>query len=354
MDNSQVEKKVYVFPRYGQLVASSRIRCYELFKLLPKEYDVTFLDLIGNELIERKFKRGNYPVIGIFRALLKRLKILILIPSNSIVWVEKEFLPFFPGIVELSIINLKRLKAYYDFDDDWITYYVNKNFLIRKLCANKFRVIFSNAKYIVSNERLFETFVLQGLTPIKVLRTNIHFKNLVRIVPESGIWGSKPTLGWIGTPLSALQQVGSHVDLVNQLCEKYEVWFCGIGDVMPNLKVKRIDWRIDGELDFIDSCHFGFVPMSDSPFNKNKSFLKAHMFLARGKPVFAPKGISGLSNLPGVHTFTTLNDISNVIAFYKRTPNEYSITSKSLVAQYSAAVFNDNSVEELKSLLINW
>jgi len=228
----------------------------------------------------------------------------------DLVWLEKEFLPWCPGLMEHAA--LARTPYVVDFDDAWfLRYQAHPRSLVRRLLGDKFdRTVCGAACVVAGNAVLADWARDRGARRVVRVPTVVDdTRYLVTPLPEEPF-----TVGWIGTPMTAPSLSLVH-EALRQLARQGPIRLRVIGApglTLDGVTVESLPWSEATEAAQISSFHVGIMPLADAPWERGKCGYKLIQYMAAGRPVVAsPVGANTEIVLPGE------------TGFLARTPTEW-------------------------------
>ncbi len=118
--------------KYDRNGASSRYRSFQYFLKIKNsglKYEV--FPLFNEQYLVKKYKNRRTPFLLVLYLFIRRLLIILRLPSHSIVVIEYELMPFFPAIFEW-LLHYRGCKLIIDYDDAvFHRYDRHKNSLVR-------------------------------------------------------------------------------------------------------------------------------------------------------------------------------------------------------------------------------
>ena len=290
--------KIYLFTRYDNLGASSRVRFIQFFPILKSiGSDIKHNFLISNKELSKKYSFWQYSFLSIFFAYIKRINQVIRLNKDEIIWIEKELFPYFPLLIEMFF--LKNKKYIIDFDDAiFHNYDKNTNKLIRFIFKNKIETLMKNAYCVsVGNKYLEKKAYSSGAKNIKKIPSVIDLKkyeNLGKIQKNKKL-SKALKIVWIGSPATShyLNLISKPLQVISK---NYDFTLRIIGSEsfkIEGVKLECLRWEEDLEAKYISECDIGIMPLMDTPWDRGKCGYKLIQYMACYLPVIAsPIGIN--------------------------------------------------------------
>lgn len=271
--------------RYGALGASSRLRLAQYAPYLRQAgLHVTLRPFLDDDYLAALYagrQRAGAALAAYRRAVTLRGQI----KSHSLLWIEKELLPWLPFWLERGM--LRNVPYMLDFDDAWALRYAESNSpLVRLLLRNKFGKLLRGAELtIVANDTLYQWASSEGAKNILLLPTVIDLARYAPVPPPMGPF----TVGWIGTPLTAtyLTAIAEPLRALSQE-QPFKLLVIGApGFTLPGVDVESMAWTENTEAAFIGRCHAGIMPLPDTEWANGKSGYKLIQYMAMARPAIA-------------------------------------------------------------------
>ncbi len=310
--------KLLYLPRYERLGASSRLRFYQYVSYLQNQgLEFSAAPLLSDAYIKKMYA-GRLRWKEIFNGYWRRFCNLLYLKNFDAVWLEKEFLPWIPAWIELSLLP-NRTKLIVDYDDAVFHQYdQHRYFIVRWLLGNKIDAVMHRANLVVAgNSYLAERARQAGANWIEILPTVVDTSNY-SVAPKEQ--NREVTIGWIGSPATAhfLRLIAL---VLNELAQNKNVRFVAVGanaDQLVDLPVSAEPWTEDREVDLIQQFDIGIMPLPDEPFERGKCGYKLIQSMACGKPVVAsPVGANSEIVRDGVNGFLATSQTDWVAALTK-------------------------------------
>lgn len=282
-----MKNKVFVFTKYGDLGASSRLRFLQyISKLEDKGINFIICPLFCNDYIN-KFN-SNSPISKkyIIYRYIKRFIKLFYIRKGDILWVEKEIFPYCPSFVE-AILSLFSIKYIVDYDDAiFHNYDSHKSLLVRKLLGRKIDKVMKYSYHVVTGNSYLADRALLNNKNCTIIPTVVEPN---RYSLKEGD-GDLLVIGWIGSP-STQKYVIEIKDILCDICHLYNAKLLFVGASTDILKefdsslVTVASWSEDCESDLINEMTIGIMPLEDGKWEKGKCGYKLIQYMASGLPV---------------------------------------------------------------------
>ncbi|WP_298268352.1 glycosyltransferase family 4 protein [Geobacter sp.] len=309
-------KRVLLLTRYGNLGASSRLRFYQYLPYLESHgYSITVAPLFGNDYV-RGLYQGRIPTFSVLRAYIRRLGFMLQSGQFDLVWVEKEMLPWVPGLIEIGFFPPK-VPLLVDYDDAVFHRYDLHRFpIVRTLLGSKIDSIMQLAEVvIVGNPYLRDRAKQAKAKRIEMIPTVVDASRYA--VALTAI--KQPvTIGWIGSPAT-----DRYLSLVMSVIQKtkisHNIRAVAVGASGEHLAGSSIEiraWTDENEVAEIQQFDIGIMPLHDEEWERGKCGYKLIQYMACGKPVVAsPVGVNSIIVQHGVNGFLARNELEWLQAF---------------------------------------
>ncbi len=315
--------RVLFLTRYDRRGASSRQRCLIYLEALRQAgIAADVRPFLSDSYIDALYRGLPVSLAEILRSYLARLRALALLSRYSLVWIEKEALPWMPAGIEIVLLKLAGVPVVVDYDDaTFHAYDRHRNPLVRRILGAKIdRVMRTADLVIVGNAYLGAHAEAAGADMVSELPTVVDLRRyplVSRWEDRLGTDGEALTIGWIGSPLNspyldllrpALAELSARIPLRLLLIGAAPTALCGV-------PVERLPWSADSEAADIARCDVGVMPLPDAPWERGKCGYKLIQFMAASLPVVAsPVGVNRDIVVPGETGFLAANDADWVSA----------------------------------------
>jgi len=260
--------------------------------LASQDIEVTVAPFYDREFFSIVYQPGHRArkVMMFLKQAAARLSTVAGAGRYDAVLIYREAFPIGPPALEMLLRALGR-PLVYDFDD--AVFLPNTSDANRCLDALKYpqkvATILRRCDEVVAGNEYLARYARQFNPSVRVIPTAVDTSVYV---PRSDRrpQGSRPTIGWIGTPTTAhyLGMIGSALSAVART-HAFTLRVSGAGrDVaFPGVVVESTPWSLAREVVLFNTCDVGVYPLADDEWSRGKCGFKAIEFMACGVPVVA-------------------------------------------------------------------
>jgi glycosyltransferase involved in cell wall biosynthesis len=288
--------RILALSRYGTMGASSRLRFLQYLPALSDSgLEVHFQAFFDNEALSNRYMKGRYGFQMLLNAYLRRVWALLSHERFDLLWIEKEALPWFPALAELTL--LRGLPYVLDYDDAVFHNYDQHRLApVRWLFGRRLDKLMAKATLVVGgNIYLANRAKNAGAPWVEILPTVIDLERYPLRKPLTDQTVTRvPRIVWIGSP-STVHYLQSLQESLQQLarCTSFILRVVGAEIQIPNVQVECAPWSEATEVDAISECDLGVMPLEDSSWEHGKCGYKLIQYMACGLPVVAsPVGVN--------------------------------------------------------------
>jgi glycosyltransferase involved in cell wall biosynthesis len=276
---------------------SSRIRAVQYIDFFKKsgQYHVKWIPRISIPGKGFKNKYFTFPIIKRWLFLFRFIYLIF----NSVdqVFVQRDFL----SKLLLRLIQAKRIKLIYDFDD---AIYLETSDSSKNQDKTA-RMIKAAYAVIVSSDDLIQF--------ASAYNPNVYvIPSPVDIIGKAELKKSKSsnelvTVGWIGsvTTTKYLKEIIVPFTEIG-LTTRFRFLVIGAGEqiVIPGIEVVQKEWSFEKEAEFLDEMDVGIMPLPENDWTQGKGGYKLILYSSAGLPLIAsPVGINKRIVVPGSNGF---------------------------------------------------
>lgn len=275
--------------RYGDEGASSRCR---MFQFIP------YLEKAGIECVVYPFFQQGYTNLRFSnrRALVRRtvddyrrrFRILRDVYDVDVIFLEKEFFPYFPMVLENMFIP-RRIPYVSDYDDAWFHVYdQHANRVVRAALGDKIAKVMGRAISVIAGSEYIAQYASKYSRKVDRLPTVIDLS----LYPESQPPPQPDapfTIGWIGSQ-STLAHLNSIESVLDEFCSTRNARIVVIGptSTLPRIRsLELVPWSRDTEVQNLSIIDVGIMPLPNTPSARGKCAFKLIQYMGCWKPVVA-------------------------------------------------------------------
>lgn len=288
-DPRRAVRRVMVLSRYDASGASSRVRFYQYRDLFDEMgWDMHFEPLMDSHQVSRiGNRRSAIDLMRLASSYLTRIAAILRQKKFDALWIEKELLPFVPGIFEKALLSCAP-PFVVDFDDAIFHNYDRSNrAVVRKLLSGKFDHLLPDAAAVTAGSAYLAEFAIKaGVSNVVRIPSTVDLTRYdVAQYPPHGVL----RVGWVGS-----RTTSAHLDALlpalASAARSVPIELVTIGATpmsQPGLRIEQHAWSQETETALIATCHVGIMPLPDNPWERGKCAYKLIQFMACGRPVIA-------------------------------------------------------------------
>jgi glycosyltransferase involved in cell wall biosynthesis len=245
-----------------------------------------------------------------------RIKELASASRYDLLFVQREAMPFGPGVFERLFQALGRLPMVLDLDDATYVRYVSPTYgrlgSALKFFGKTDKLIDRSAVVICGNRYIAEYVEARGKRAV-VIPTIVDTEVFRPLEKNNEV----PVIGWVGTH-STFQFLEPLLPVFTKLAEKHTFRLRIVGSGRKSVEaegvdVEAVDWSLEREVYDFQSLDIGLYPLDtrgslDPAWLAGKSGFKAIQYLAVGVPfVMSPVGVCAEIGVEGTTHFNAVS-----------------------------------------------
>ncbi|MBK6570392.1 MAG: glycosyltransferase family 4 protein [Burkholderiales bacterium] len=307
--------RILLLAKYGRMGASTRLRSLQYLPAFQRAgVEVVTQSLLSDAALLSRYQQGFYRVTTVLKAYSERTLALLGRRNFSLLWIEKESLPWWPLWIERLL--LRGVPYVLDYDDADFHYYDEHRWeWVRQIFGRRLDGLMAEAALVIAgNDYLARRARDAGARWVEVVPTVIdllRYPFTARYYdPHNGL----PRIVWIGSPCTA-HYLDALREPLGRLASQIPFVLRVIGSgtfEMAGVQVEVVSWNEDTEAQCIHECDVGVMPLLDGPFEKGKCGYKLIQYMGCGLPVVASKVGANMEIVQ-----------EGVTGFLVRTPDEW-------------------------------
>lgn len=287
--------RILFLNRYGSLGASSRMRTIQFIPFLSNRgVDCVVNPLTDDEALSQRYAGGRYPKWMLIYCYVKRIAWMLKRRQFDLVRIEKEALPWFP--VWFESLLLRGVPYVLDYDDaTFHRYDEHRSTAVRRVFGARLDKLMACSRLVIAgNEYLAKRARSAGAPWVEIIPTVI---DLDKYVLNQRDFSAKSTLKivWIGSP-STVQYLDMLKGPLSDLAKSHDFIFrviAGSAVDFPGVRTEFVQWSEKNEVQAIQECDIGVMPLYDMPFERGKCGYKLIQYMGCALPVVAsPVGVN--------------------------------------------------------------
>lgn len=300
---------VLFLTKYPPRGPSSRYRVYQYIPHLEGEgFTCTVQSLHTGAYLESRYRGRGRSLPYYAGRMLDRLRSITAVGRHSIVFIQKELLPFIPPLPEY-LFHRSGARLVCDVDDAiHLRYTESRNPVVRLVFSRKVPAVFRRSTAVLAGNEFLRDYAARFNEETVLFPTVIDMNRYPSRRAERGgpMNGNLPVIGWIGSPgtVSYLAERGT---VLSRLASSISFTLRVIGApgfTIPGLDVEAVPWSEEREAAEIGRCDIGIMPLPDTEWARGKCGLKCLQYMACGLPVVSsPWGSARSIITHGVHGF---------------------------------------------------
>lgn len=281
--------RVLLLSRYDYDGASSRYRSLQFVPhLRAAGIDCEVSPFFSLGYINRKFKRNRMLMLYAIADYARRWRALIKGRHDDVMFVEKEFFPYWPAVLGLRLVP-KSIPYVVDYDDAIFHMYdSHPSQIVRWMNGQKIGNVMAGAASVVVGSEYLYNYAIRHNPRVDFIPTVIDLQKYpLRQATKSP---HEPfIIGWIGSQSTAIY-LKMIEDPLDRFCRTHHARVLIIGGKPLTLNIEALDWiawSADTEVDYLDKIDVGIMPLPDEPWARGKCAFKLIQYMGCWKPVIA-------------------------------------------------------------------
>jgi glycosyltransferase involved in cell wall biosynthesis len=317
MTNSHEKDRLRVLAlcSFPHEAAATRFRLSQYVEPLKSEgIDVTIAPFLTSEQFADLYRPGGIgkKALGILRPMLSRLGQMFSVSKYDVVVIQREVMPFGPGIFESLYQTIGRRPIVLDLDDATYLPYMSPSYgwlgSYLKFFGKTDNLI-KRSSMVTCGNRHIAAYVENKGTRAAVVPTVVDTDKFKPGKQDNEI----PVIGWIGTH-STFRVLEGFFPVFQELARNHRYKLKIVGSGRDEVRIDGVDvenlpWSLDREVEDFRSLDIGVYPVTvtesmTAEWIKAKSGFKAIQYFAVGVPfVMSPVGICAELGIPNITHF---------------------------------------------------
>ncbi|HPQ09138.1 MAG TPA: glycosyltransferase [Bacteroidia bacterium] len=268
---------------------NERYRWMQFYNVLSDKIDVQYLYLVNEQNDKILFQsNSNFKKILVyFFTFIKRFFQILKLKNTDVIIIFRE-LHWFHFPVWMLLLSKKAKKIIFDFDD--AIFLPSQNFLINLIRQPKRKTIhfIKHSNLIIAGNEYLKTFAIKynqnSIVIPTVVDTN-YYKPLHHLRHQE----NSITIGWMGshTTLQHLLMIAPVLKKIQQIYPFVKIKILASKTYIPELSIYSEDWKLENEIEILNTFDIGIMPIPDDEWSKGKCGLKLLTYLSCEIPAIA-------------------------------------------------------------------
>ena len=315
--------KILFLPKYSFSGPSSRYRTHQFIPFFEKiGIECDLIPFFSDSHIEKINSGKRSASISSIINIIKRFKVIFIAKKYDLLFIEKELIPYFPGIIEW-ILHLLKINYILDYDDAvFHNYDKNGKKIFRLFLSRKIPLIIKRSTAVIAGSRYLLRYAEKFNRNVILIPTVIDISKYPK--KESNKTDDF-IIGWVGSYYTS-RYVVDILEVLDKFTEKYnaKVHLLGFNKKLlegySSDKIIAIDWNKNTEVEEILKFSVGISPLHDTAFARGKCAFKSVQYMACGIPVITTpieaNGETVINGVNGFHAYSAKDWFNHLEYFY--------------------------------------
>lgn len=327
---------------------ASRYRVYQYLEYLKERgVEYTVSPSISAKAYRKFYKQDtllkNICFLGII--FLNRLRTISKARKYDLVFLQREFIPYFPVWLEKLLYYFNQ-NIIFDFDDAIFLPPCHKKWIYKFGGTHKIAKIIGFSKHVIVGNEYLKEYALRYNSRVTLIPTAVdtarYSIKLSRSIKKEIV------IGWIGMPsnIPYLRQLEKVFEILSR---KYNITLkiISTGKIkFKNVKIVVKEWKYEEENSDLQSLDIGVMPLIKDDWSKGKCGTKILQYMAAGVPsVASPVGANKEIIQDGINGFLADSE--------EEWMEKLSLLSKYPKLRYEIGANGRKTVENFYSLKVN-
>ena len=280
--------RVLALSLYGPQAASHRVRLSQFQPGLAfNSIQLEIQSLLDDAYLQRRFSGGRPSFQELIAAYGKRIPHLLQADRFDLAVVYAELVPLLPAWLEQRLL---RIPYILDCDDAFFLKYRSGRLRwLSPLLGGKFDQLLRGAAAVTAGNAHLAAYARRFNANVTMLPSVVDTDHFIPADPASAASPFPFTVGWIGSPSTAPFLQALVEPLQRFACERPVRLLVvgGSAPFIPGVEVIESPWSLRREVELIQQCSVGVMPLPDTPWARGKCAYKLIQCMACAIPVIA-------------------------------------------------------------------